>query len=116
MFVLYVIAAARSTIFEQDSFNRLECVYDTHVTIILKVFIKMLHLHGMLSHCLLCSSVVVNIPMEISALQGWAGLEWVGVWDRKIEDVLYSTYNSIPDEKSPFLRMTMKNKMICDPA
>ena len=55
-------------------------------------------------------------PMEISALQGWAGLEWVGVWDRKIEDVLYSTYNSIPDEKSPFLRMTMKNKMICDPA
>ena len=36
--------------------------------------------------------------------------------DRKIEDVLYSTYNSIPHEKSPFLRMTMKNKMICDPA
>ena len=34
-------------------------------------------------------------PMEIPAgLQGWDGWGWVGVWDRKIEDVQYVTLDS----------------------
>ena len=85
MVMMYVIAAERSTVFVQDSFNRLECVYDTLVTIILKVSMKMLHLHGMLPVCLFYSSVVVNISHGNLCT---ARLGWVGVWDRKIEVVL----------------------------
>ena len=79
--MLYIIAAARSTVFVQDSFNRLYSVYDTHVTTILKVFMNMLHLHGMLSHWhyVFCSSVVVNFRHRNpwTARLGWLG--WVGV-------------------------------------
>ena len=94
MFMLYVIAAARSTVFVEDSFNRLYSVYDKNVTTVLKVFMKMLHLHGI---CL--SSVRQSLstsPMEIPGLQGWAG--WGGL-ECGIEKLkTYSTYHSIPDE------------------
>ena len=91
MFMLYVVAAARSTVFVEDSFNRIYSVYDTSVTTILKVFMKMLHLHSI--DCI-CLSVVVNIPHgnPWTARLGWLG--WVGVWDRKIEDVQYVPLDS----------------------
>ena len=73
MVMLYVIAAARSTVFVQDSFNRLYSVYDTHVTTVLKVFMKMLHLHGMLSHCPLFVSRCQHPPWK--SLDCKVGLE-----------------------------------------
>ena len=66
-----VIAAARSTVFVRDSFNRLYSVYDTHVTTILKVFMKMLHLHGI---CL--SPLFVSRCQHPPCKVGLAGVGW----------------------------------------
>ena len=96
MFMLYVVAAARSTVFVQDSFNRLYSVYDTYVTTILKVFTKMLHLHSIDIDCICLSLLFVSrcqLP-PWKSLDCKVGLKWVGVWDRKIEDVQYVPLDS----------------------
>ena len=80
MVVLYVIAAARSTVFVRDSFNRLYSVYDTHVTTILKVFMKMLHLHGICLSLLFVSRCKHPPWKSLDCKVGLAG-GWVGVWD-----------------------------------
>ena len=77
--MLYVIAAARSTVFVQDSFNRLYSVYDTHVTPILKVFMKMLHLHSI--DCICLSPLFVSrcqLPpwKSLDCKVGLAGVGW----------------------------------------
>ena len=81
MVMLYVNAAARSTEFLQDSFNRLYSVYDTHVTTILKVFMKMLHLHSMYLFVSYVRQSLSTYPMEIPGLQGWAGWGFLGEVD-----------------------------------
>ena len=76
VYVAYNRCRKKHCIFVQDSFNRLECVYDTHVTTLLKVFMKMLHLHSI---CLspLFASRCQHPPWKIPGLQGWAG--WGGL-------------------------------------
>ena len=76
MLVLYVIAAARSTVFVQDSFNRLYSVYDTHVTPILKVFMKMLHLHGICLSPLFVSRCQHPPWKSLDCKVGLAGVGW----------------------------------------
>ena len=79
MFMLYVIAAARSTVFVEDSFNRLYSVYDTYVTTILKVFMKMLHLHSIDCICLslLFVSRCQHLPWKsLNCKVGLAGVGW----------------------------------------
>ena len=77
--MLYVIAAARSTVFVQDSFNRLYSVYDTYVTTILKVFMKMWHLHSIDCICLslLFVSRCQHPPWKfLDCKVGLAGVGW----------------------------------------
>ena len=96
MFMLYVIAAA--IMLYVDSFNRLCRVYDTHVTTILKVFMKMLHLHSMYLFVSYVRQSLSTYPMEIPGLQRWAG--WGGL-ECGIEKLkTYSTYHSVPDDYS----------------
>ena len=74
--VWYVFAAARSTVFVEDSFNRVYSVYDTHVTTILKVFMKMLHLHGICLSPLFVSRCQHPPWKSLDCKVGLAGVGW----------------------------------------
>ena len=74
--MLHIIAAARSTVFVEDSFNRLYSVYDTNVTTVLKVFMKMLHLHS-ICLSLLFVSRCQHLPWKsLDCKVGLAGVGW----------------------------------------
>ena len=73
MFMSYVIAAATSTVFVQDSFNRR---FVTHVTTVLRVFTKMLHLHGICLSLLFVSRCQHPPWKSLDCKVGLAGVGW----------------------------------------
>ena len=81
----------------QDSINRLYSVYDTHVTTISKVFMKMLHLYSICLSLLFVSCCQHPPWKSLDCKVGLAG----GGLECGIEKLkTYSTYHSIPDDYS----------------